>query len=351
MKPSCRFTLCLAVSIILSAIAAAQSLTVTDIGSLNPGGPFDVSYGYALNTPGHVAGSSYTPDGFLHAILWTRSSGLRDLGTFGGQNSTAFGINDSGQVVGQADLASGATHAFLWSSSKGMQDLGTLGGLSSYAYAINRLGQVVGQAYLASGNPHAFLWSKTAGMIDLGTLGGTASVAYAINDLGEVVGSSNTAGDLSYHAFLWTQSAGMQDLGTIQSSNPSYALGINHSGKIVGYAGTTQLFEWTYGFLWTPSSGLQSLPFRPGSMQDFPMAINDLNQITGQFTNASGDPLAFLDSKSTGIQDLNTLLPANSGWILDIGTAINRKQQITGWGPVTINGAAVNHAFLLTRLP
>ena len=49
---------------------------------------------------------------------------MKDLGTLGGTNSSAFAINDSGQVVGQASTSDGAQHAFLYQNEK-MIDLGT----------------------------------------------------------------------------------------------------------------------------------------------------------------------------------------------------------------------------------
>jgi probable HAF family extracellular repeat protein len=349
MKKSRSFPVLLSAICILSALATAQSYSVTDLGSLDPGGVVDVSYGEGINSSGYVVGSSYSSVNTLHAFLWTGKSGIHDLGTLGGTNSIAWGINDSQQVVGQADPPSGLTHAFLWTQAQGMQDLGTLGGSESFAYAINYFGQVAGQAYLATGFPHAFLWTREGGMQDLGTLGGSTSVAYAINKLGQVTGASDVTGDTDIHSFLWTKERGMQDLGTIQSYNPSYGFGINDFGQVVGYAGLTQLYQYTYGFQWSSSRGLQQLPFSAGSIQNFPMAVNDLNQITGQFNDSFGDPHAFILAKTGGIQDLNKFIPANSGWILNIGSAINLKGQVTGWGPVLINGAYTNHAFLLTR--
>jgi len=44
------------------------------------------------------------------------------------------------------------------------------------------------------------------------------------------------------------------------------------------------------------------------------------------------------------MQDLNNLIPPNSGWSLSVAYAINKSGQITGQG--TINGE--QHGFLLT---
>lgn len=334
----------------LASLSAAQTFTVTDLGSLALGGTVDVSYGRALNSLGQVAGSSYTPSLVQHAFFWTKTSGMQDLGTFGGQNSTAWGINDSSQVIGEADLANGFTHAFLWTQAQGMQDLGTFSSGSSYAYAINNAGQVVGEATVTPTTVHAFLWTATGGMTDLGTLGGSNSTATAINDLGQVVGYSNIAGDTNSHAFLWTPQHGMQDLGTARSYDASYALGINNNSLIAGYSGTTVLFQYTWGILWTNAHGGKRIPFMPGSIQNFPMAINNLNQITGEFNDNQGNSTAFLYSTANGMKNLNQAISSTSGWLLAIGTAINRNQQITGWGTVTLNNNLVNHAFLLTRV-
>ena len=49
---------------------------------------------------------------------------------------------------------------------------------------------------------------------------------------------------------------------------------------------------------------------------------------------------------SGGMQDLNSLIPANSGWVLINANAINNTGQITGYGVKDGH----NHAFLLTPL-
>jgi probable HAF family extracellular repeat protein len=46
------------------------------------------------------------------------------------------------------------------------------------------------------------------------------------------------------------------------------------------------------------------------------------------------------------MQDLNSLIPANSGWTLIEANAINTSGQIVGYG----NHNGFNHAFLLTPI-
>jgi probable HAF family extracellular repeat protein len=74
------------------------------------------------------------------------------------------------------------------------------------------------------------------------------------------------------------------------------------------------------------------------------VAINSAGQVTGSAQTA-GDATDHVFLYSDGVMtDLNTLIPADSGWILQNGTAINDRGQITGYG--AINGE--EHAFLLT---
>jgi len=56
---------------------------------------------------------------------------------------------------------------------------------------------------------------------------------------------------------------------------------------------------------------------------------------------------AFIYTSSGGLQDLNTLIPANSGWILQYGRAINDSGQIVGQGAF----GGQRRAFLLTPVP
>jgi probable HAF family extracellular repeat protein len=106
----------------------------------------------------------------------------------------ALDLNNHGQVIGSSDLQRDASfHAFLWTRETGMQDLGTLpGDVDSAAIGINDIGQIVGVSLDANFNPRAFL-RQGQELIDLNTLvlAGSAldlATACSINTAGEIVG-------------------------------------------------------------------------------------------------------------------------------------------------------------------
>ena len=211
----------------------------------------------------------------VEAVLWGTDNSLTDLGTLGGNASSANAVNNRGQVAGEAlntipdpytsnfnnFYIGGATqvHAFRWTRSRGMQDLGTLGGTDSAAFCINERGQIAGMSFTnttvnpATGVPtlDPFLWDNGT-MLDLGTLGGTSGVAFAINNRGQVVGASNLVGDNGGHAFLWDREGGMQDLGTLGGAAGG-ALTINNAGDIAGADsradGSGGSFLWRHGVM------------------------------------------------------------------------------------------------------
>jgi len=98
-----------------------------------------------------VVGIDFAP----HAFLWTRTSGIQDLGTLPGDAvSQGLGVNSNLQVVG---VSSGAVNrAFLWENGV-MQDLNTLVGegfpdVLIVAQHINENGVIVGRAVLHGTN-------------------------------------------------------------------------------------------------------------------------------------------------------------------------------------------------------
>jgi probable HAF family extracellular repeat protein len=129
-----------------------------------------------INDNGEVVGGSGTCAAFnanflynlvpVHALLWEKGKAT-NLGNLGGETGQAGGniaydINNQGQVVGNSDLPGDTTFdAFLWTRKTGMQDLGTLSGdVASVSLSINDAGSVVGASLDANFDPRAFLWEK-----------------------------------------------------------------------------------------------------------------------------------------------------------------------------------------------
>lgn len=169
-----------------------------------------------INSTGAVVGSARTPDSKQHAFLYLPATGIRDLGTVGGDYSGANGINDAGLIVGSSKIDALKSHAFLYRDGR-MHDLGVPGSYeSSTASGINRSGTIVGTASSVTGG--GFLWigidsrayRYTDGQwIDLNTLvdlTGTGlkrlDSAEAINDSGQIIGRAS--GSKTYHGYLLT---------------------------------------------------------------------------------------------------------------------------------------------------
>jgi probable HAF family extracellular repeat protein len=194
------------------------------------------------------------------AFLWTGGTGMTSLGTLGGPDSTVDLVNNRGQVVGDSFTNARVNpgtgipteHPFLWSKATGMRDLGTLGGTLATPKALNDRGEVVGQSNLAGDNAfHAFLWNGSK-MLDLGTFGGTYSEANAINQAGHVVGWATGTAFRGCRAFLWKNGA-KTNLGVAPGqNNGGLATSVNARDQVVGgpckdATTTTRGWLWEHG--------------------------------------------------------------------------------------------------------
>lgn len=319
-----------------------------------------------------------------------------NLGSLGGEGSSALGINDAGTVVGWATTSAGQRHAFMYNNGL-MTDLGTLvGGTASEAHAINDQDVIVGSSEingLGGGFPEirqGFIWQQgkmnPAGALfcpcSFNVRYGTSSLN-GINDAGQAVGWSGTVrGSLVAHGALW-QAEALQDLGGGAGDwSISHIYAINYSGQMVGdYAqdagklgtltfdreatlwqgdGTRQ----SLGFLpgdttsvalainagssavgWSGSSdgvraravlwrggSIRDLGVLPGYANSMALALNGSRQVVGSSTSADGS-LSHAFLWSHGrMFDLNDLVPQNSGWVLNQAAGINIFGQIVGTG-------------------
>lgn len=313
------------VVLLLAPIAAAQTYNIQDLGTFAGG---SVSQGNAINQGGQVVGYARFANFNAHGFLWTERSGMEDLGAIPPQSnfSSAQAINSWGDIAGYSTSGPEADyHAVLWMQGR-LLDLG-----SGEATGINDERVVVGFA-----NSHAFLWTQATGTIDLGTLpGGNYSQAFAVNQRGDIAGYSDCA-NYSGCAFLRPRSEEMQALPVLEGGYSASANSINDRGDVAGGSSTSTVSS--HPVIWIDGS-VEDLGVLANQGWGSAFGINNYRQVVGW----SGY-LAFIWSQEEGMQNLNDLIPANSGWQLQIATGINDGGQITGQG--TINGQL--HGFLLT---
>ena len=343
-----------------AAAPPAPRFTVTDLGTLLGG---QESAAYALNDRGQVVGwSDGGTDNSLmhqdpnlihnHAVLWDGRK-VRDLGLLKGfPFSAGYGINHNGQIVGGWDVnyhRGGGGPAGL------LQNFVLRGGRMTildnvtppylvYAKAINDSGEVAGttnDSGMVPGAPpsdyRAVLWTgSNVTMLPL-PAGFTKAFALALNDTGLVVGTAT--GKNRHHAILWRKGAALDLDAALPADSFSEATGVNSMGQVV---------EWGSGgaFLWQDGKKEAVEPLNRTYALTVPHSINDQGQIVGAAGYPPFHTHAFLWQKGK-TYDLNGLIPADAGWILQEARAINNHGQLVGWG--THGGK--KHAFLLTPMP
>ncbi len=204
-----------------------------------------------------ITGTSLQP---LHALLWETGT-VTDLGSLGGTGhgfgNLALNINNQGQVIGYSDLKGNANfHGFLWTRETGMRDLGTLtGDANSLAIGINDVGDVVGVSLDAMFNPRAYLW-KNGAMTDLNTLIPAGSsltllTACSINSRDEIVGFAiDSKGNV--HGYLATPSDGVSSNATDAFVTPLSLTTNQASLALDGSGSTSGLGNLRYQFTAVP---------------------------------------------------------------------------------------------------
>ncbi|MGA6982269.1 MAG: hypothetical protein WCC95_20045 [Candidatus Sulfotelmatobacter sp.] len=373
--------------------ASAQVYSITNLGNFSP---------TAINSWGQVVGNRNG-----EAFVWAQFTGLKGLGKLpGGSASYAASINDLGVVTGTADGAgtvisqdpidypnlncSDLTQPFVWIPGKGMKGLGTVGvppyetnapfwcGFPFYATGINDIGQVTGYTIPYEDNYQwAFLWTSANGWKGAAPLFGSSfppNVANGIANSGQIVGQT---GIFLGQATSWKNGVAT-DLGTLNDGidldYSSSANAINQQGQVVGWSTTESLISSCdadlvgcpmHAALWTRSGVISDLGTLPGDELSMATNINFFGQVIGNSGNTLAEQgwggnggsgfegnggsvavigRAFVWSQCNGMQDLNTLIPSGSGWVLNSVSGINNWGQIVGTG--TVNGQT--RGFLLT---
>ena len=263
---------------------------------------FSLVYPADVSDDGTVVGALQAPGDlrFTHAFIW-RQGQLEVLPMDSGKYGAATAINRAGEIVGNAQASNGAVHAVVWKAGQ-VQDIGLLAhGDYSEARDINNQDKIVGAANIAPrGRPYAFTWKdgkmQTLPEVD----GSTFCNAQAINDQDEIIGSCGFPPKGVLHGVLWRGDA-ITDLGIIGDLDETLSI---------------------------------------------PLDINNHAQIVGTCEIVDGKLRAFV-WENGNMKDLNTLIPADSGWLLSVASRINDTGEILGRGYYR-DGI---HAFLLVPRP
>ena len=119
----------------------------------------------------------------------------------------------------------------------------------------------------------------------------------------------------------------MTDLGTFGGSN-GYAMSINDGGAAAGFAALPTEYEHAFLYVDGHLTDLGTL----GGASSFANAVNNFGTVVGYSWVPDGaDPHAFVDSNGRML-DLNSLIAADSGWVLLQAFGINDAGQIVGAG-------------------
>ncbi|MEU4557515.1 PKD domain-containing protein [Actinoplanes sp. NPDC023936] len=290
-----------------------------------------------MNNRGQVVGGVWNDKGELRATLFERGGQKSLEGSFpeGASEGWGMDITDDGVVLGEVDYKL-ERQAFLWENGQ-VEFLD-----SNFPGAINKKRQTAGRAYVREPDGETMLLVDENSDHNLWEFG-----VLDMNDAGQVVGIADLTDDHDRNLRAYRSRPGMpldpkKDLLQWAGEGTS-AGGINEKGEVAGYA-----IDPTGGYvpvIWD-AEGRPRSPITPqGGTAN---GINNAGTAVGKFFLVDGKTRAALFQDGT-FTDLNTLLPAGSGWTLTEAVAINDVGQIAGIGRPT--GAEFDHAFLMDLAP
>ena len=356
----------------------AQKPNVYELGTY-PGGTWFATW--HINDRGVLVGLGDVPPigsdgvGYTHTLvvpLFGSNAGeWIDLDTLGGEQPKGWeepitDISNSGLVVSHSTALDGRMHAVAWTKETGMVDLGTLADAgdaqyasynSSLAMGTNKAGTlIVGQGLSVEANRGVpVVWTPSnawkngrlvtnwkihkldnAAFPEL-----TRGVAWGVNDHGQIIGTGFNEGFTIMTAVLWNPRPDGKgwELRSLPPS-PDYpftqAYGINNRGEIVGVANSTDFSIWLPR-LWKPLdkrtvySQPTELPLPEGGFTNCECAgINEPGDLVGDCWSDTEDLPTRWTAKDLTVAEI-IKFPGSSGFSWGVNNS--------GIASVTYNGS------------
>ncbi len=334
MRGSSAGTAMLALVLLLAGAAPARATTVINLGDFIPN---------ALNGHRQIVGDSHDPNADqapTHAELWSRGVLTRLAEPAGTDHSDAYAINASGRIAGDSVSTTTGSHAIYWDGATGVpHQIGPIkaNGIVDYSAAtgVDDSGDVVGNTLDADTSPFGFLSPGGSGITHVGP--GYTNVNGITPNGQKILGQILANEDESLKGwYLWPGPSGA---GTKLDLTPfpqgSYYLGaaetqqfgtdLASDGTVLGYKGTVA----------SPSYYLR-LPNGTETPVNGLIGHNGVNAkhtVIGTILSSyKGQPVphAAIWKPDGSVIDLNSLLPANSDYILGDALAINDNGDIVG---------------------
>lgn len=300
--------------------AALPVYQVEDLGTTADGLVPTVT---GVNAAGQVSGYVSTPAG-LRAVRFASGLGWAYLPGLQSVFSVATAINASGDLTGYYMPAAGL-RAYRYGDSVGLTTIEALpGGTFTIGQAIAADGEVVGYGNSSAGQ-RAWRTGPGLGVLPFvpQALSAATSSACGVNSAGQLVGSFTTSG--GDHAFRLESNGSLTDIGTLGGPTSS-ACALDGDGRVGGQSATGTA---THAFLF--ASAISDVDAFNSTVSRVAAIANGV--AVGTFNSAtSAGARAFVSTNTGGATDLNTRIPADSGWVLRSAAAVSTTGQIVGQG-------------------
>ena len=250
------------------------------------------------------------------AVVWHRKSGIEELGVPEGFEFTEpVAVMPSGEVLINAIDANGHKRAaFTYSKHLFV----ALAGKQTWAHGVGAPGMIVGEWVPEGGTTADAVYWSDAVPHSIGLCCG--GILKAVNERGKMIGEAYDERG-HFHAFSWSPSDGQHIIDPTDTY--SSAVAINNAGHILLQVGDA-------GYLYdTGHPGHLDLA---GKGYTRVQALNECDVVVGGYGPVAEDYHAFVWSQAQGFRDLDSFLPADSGWKLRSATAINDRGEIVGSG-------------------